>query len=98
MRVCGARKGFLKLLPATRPALSAISYDLLFVVQGLFVTKFLHEPSISRKSASMLDCEVVTDRSESSGLLDFDRGSFGDHEGEAGDVPVCRAHAAVARE
>jgi len=97
MRVYLARKGFLNFLPATGPALSAISYDLLFVVQGLFVTNFLHESSISRKSASMLDCEVVTDRSESAGLLDFDRGSLGDHEGEAGDVPVRRAHAAVAR-
>jgi len=75
-----------------------MSYVLLFVVQGLFVTNFLNQHPAPRKSPSALDCKVVTDCSERAGLLDFNRGSLGDHEGEAGDVPVRRTHAAVARE
>jgi hypothetical protein len=69
-------RDFLIFPPVTRPAVRVIPYDLIFAVQGLFVTKILRLSKIWSEAASALDSRAVTDRSESLRLFDFNGGSL----------------------
>ena len=76
--------------------LARSSYNLLFVAQGNFVTnflqpfKFLQIPSVDGVAGDQKNiCFLLSS-------FDFDGRYFGDHVGEAGNIPIGGPHTSVA--